>query len=111
MFLVLFLILVALFVALPVIGMAVWALWTTVVVGLVLGALGRLVVPGPQRIGLLATLIAGLCGSIIGGFLGQHVLDASRFVTLLLEIGVAALAVAAFTAVTKGRVPDRWNHF
>jgi uncharacterized membrane protein YeaQ/YmgE (transglycosylase-associated protein family) len=108
MFLILFVILLGLFVALPLAGMALWALWTTIVVGLILGALGRLVVPGPQRIGLLATLIAGLCGSILGGFLGQHVLDAGRFVTVLLEIGVAALAVAAFAAVTNRRVPQRW---
>jgi uncharacterized membrane protein YeaQ/YmgE (transglycosylase-associated protein family) len=107
MFLVLFLILLALFVALPLAGMALWALWTTIVVGLILGALGRLIVPGPQRIGLLATLIAGLCGSILGGFLGQHVLDAGRFVTVLLEIGVAAVTVAAFAAVTNRRVPHR----
>lgn len=108
MFLVLFLILVALFVVLPVAGMAFWALWTTIVVGLILGALGRLIVPGPQRIGFLATLIAGLCGSIVGGFLGQHVLDAGRFVTVLLEIGVAAVAVAAFAAATRRRVLNRW---
>jgi uncharacterized membrane protein YeaQ/YmgE (transglycosylase-associated protein family) len=107
MFLVLFLILVALFVALPLAGMALWALWTTIVIGLILGALGRLIVPGPQRIGVLATLVAGLCGSILGGFLGQHVLDAGRFVTVLLEIGVAALAVAAIAAVTNRRVPHR----
>jgi uncharacterized membrane protein YeaQ/YmgE (transglycosylase-associated protein family) len=107
MFLILFVILLALFVALPLAGMALWALWTTIVVGLILGALGRLIVPGPQRIGLLATLIAGLCGSILGGFLGQHVLDAGRFVTVLLEIGVAAVAVAAFAAVTNRRVLDR----
>ena len=94
MFLVLFLILVALFVALPLVGLALWALWTTIVVGLILGALGRLIVPGPQRIGFLATLMAGLCGSILGGFLGQHVLDVGRLLTVLLEIGIAALAVA-----------------
>jgi uncharacterized membrane protein YeaQ/YmgE (transglycosylase-associated protein family) len=107
MFLVLFLILLALFVALPLAGMALWALWTTIVVGMILGALGRLIVPGPQRIGLLATLVAGLCGSVLGGFLGQHVLDAGRFVTVLLEIGVAAAAVAAFAAFTNRRVPHR----
>jgi uncharacterized membrane protein YeaQ/YmgE (transglycosylase-associated protein family) len=110
MFLVLLVILFALFVALPLAGMALWALWTTIVVGLILGAVGRLVVPGPQRIGFLATLVAGLCGSILGGFLGQHVLDAGWFVTLLLEIGVAALAVAAFAAATNRhpQVPHRY---
>ncbi len=103
MFLVLFLILLALFVALPLAGMALWAFLTTLVVGLVLGGLGRLIVPGPQRIGFLATLMAGLCGSILGGFLGQHVMDVGGFLTLLLEIGVAALAVAAFAAATGRR--------
>lgn len=100
MFLVLFLILLALFVALPLAGIALWAFLTTLVVGLILGGLGRLIVPGPQRIGFLATLMAGLSGSILGGFLGQHVLDLGGFLTLLLEIGVAALAVAAFAAAT-----------
>ncbi len=109
MFLVLFLflLLVALFVALPVVGMAFWAVWTTIVVGLVLGALGRLVVPGPQRIGFLGTLISGLCGSLVGGFLGQHVLNAGGLLTVLLEIGVAALAVAAFASLRRGRVQSR----
>jgi uncharacterized membrane protein YeaQ/YmgE (transglycosylase-associated protein family) len=107
MILVLFLILVALFIALPLVGLALWTLWTTIVVGLILGALGRLVVPGPQRIGFLATLVAGLCGSIVGGFLGQHVLDVGRLATVLLEIGVAALAVAGFAGATNRRVSNR----
>src|ERR1700751_3753293 len=108
MFLVLFLVLLPLFVALPLAGMALWALWTTIVVGLILGALGRLIVPGPQRIGFLATLVAGFWGSIPGGFLGQLVPDLGRFVPVLLEIGVAALAVAAFAAATNRRVAGRW---
>ena len=41
-----------------------------VVVGLVLGALGRLIVPGPNRIGLWATLAVGLGGAILGGLIG-----------------------------------------
>jgi uncharacterized membrane protein YeaQ/YmgE (transglycosylase-associated protein family) len=108
MILALLLLLVALFVVLPLVGIALWALWTTIVVGLILGALGRLVVPGPQRIGFLATLVAGLCGSIVGGFLGQHVFHIDRLLTVLLEIGVAAAAVAAFAAATRRQVSGRW---
>jgi len=93
----LFLILVALFVVLPILGMAAWALVSTIVVGLIIGALGRLIVPGPTRIGFLATLICGLIGAIIGGFLGNHVFDVNGFATTLLEIGVAALVVAVLT--------------
>jgi uncharacterized membrane protein YeaQ/YmgE (transglycosylase-associated protein family) len=94
----LFLVLVCLFVVLPLVGMALWAVLSTIVVGLFMGALGRLIVPGYQRIGLLATLAAGLCGSILGGFLGQHVLGVGRLATILIEIGVAAAVVAAMAA-------------
>ena len=97
MILAVFVLLVILFVVFPLIGMALWALLTTIVVGLIIGALGRLVVPGVQAIGFLATVGSGLCGSIIGGFLGQHVLHVGYFATVLLEIGVAALLVAALT--------------
>jgi uncharacterized membrane protein YeaQ/YmgE (transglycosylase-associated protein family) len=104
----LFLVLVGLFVILPVLGLAFWAFWSIIVVGFVIGALGRLVVPGPQPIGLLATLMAGLCGSIVGGFIGQHVLDVGHLATALIEIGVAALAVAALVPLTGRRVSRRW---
>ena len=90
------------------IGLALWALWTTIVVGLIIGALARLVVPGPQRIGFLATVMAGLSGSIVGGFLGQHVLGVGGFATLLLEIGVAALVVVALVRAGRGQLTRRW---
>lgn len=89
-----FAVLVILFVVLPLVGMALWALVSTVIVGLVIGALGRLVVPGTQAIGFLATVGAGLCGSIIGGFVGQHVLHVGWLPTVLLEIGIAAVLAA-----------------
>ncbi len=41
------------------------------VAGLVIGALARLVVPGRQRLGILATLALGLVGSLIGGSIAQ----------------------------------------
>jgi uncharacterized membrane protein YeaQ/YmgE (transglycosylase-associated protein family) len=92
-----FLVLVALFVVLPVVGIALWTVLSTIVVGLVIGGLGRLVVPGSQPIGFLATLAAGLCGSILGGFLGQHVLDVGYLGTILMQIGVSAAVVALLT--------------
>ncbi len=98
MILAIFAVLVILFVVLPLIGMALWALISTVIVGLVLGALGRLVVPGIQPIGFLATVGAGLCGSIVGGFVGHHVLHVHWLGTLLLEIAIAAVLVALMAA-------------
>lgn len=105
MILALFVVLIVLFVVLPLVGMALWALFTTIVVGLVLGALGRLVVPGRQRISLLATALAGVIGAIVGGFLGDHVFTVGWFPTLLLEIGVSALLVLAMSGPrSAGRV-------
>ena len=38
-----------------------------IVAGLIIGALARLFTPGKQKLGLLATLLLGLAGSVIGG--------------------------------------------
>jgi uncharacterized membrane protein YeaQ/YmgE (transglycosylase-associated protein family) len=37
------------------------------VVGLVAGALARLIMPGKDTMGLLATMVLGVAGSIVGG--------------------------------------------
>ena len=104
MILAVFALLVILFVVLPLIGMALWAFLSTVAVGLIIGGLGRLVVPGVQPIGFLATVGAGLCGSIIGGFVGQHVLHVGWFGTMLLEVAIAAVAVSLWARQAR-RIP------
>jgi uncharacterized membrane protein YeaQ/YmgE (transglycosylase-associated protein family) len=38
--------------------------------GLIVGALARLALPGPDPMGILATIGLGLAGSFIGGLLG-----------------------------------------
>lgn len=94
----LFLILLVLFVVFPLAGMALWAIVSTLIVGLIIGAIARLVVPGRQRLSLLATALAGLIGAIVGGFIGNRALHVGGFATTLLEIGVAALVVAGLSA-------------
>ena len=46
------------------------ALIAWLLIGLVAGALARLIVPGRDPMGVLGTLVLGLVGSLIGGFLG-----------------------------------------
>ena len=41
-----------------------------VVVGLIAGALARLLVPGRDPMGIGATILLGIVGSFVGGFLG-----------------------------------------
>ena len=39
--------------------------------GLVIGALGRLVIPGPNPMSIPMTILVGIGGSIVGGFVGR----------------------------------------
>jgi uncharacterized membrane protein YeaQ/YmgE (transglycosylase-associated protein family) len=45
------------------------------IVGLIAGAVARLVVPGRDPLGLIGTLLLGLAGSLIGGFLAVAFTD------------------------------------
>lgn len=42
-----------------------------IIVGIVAGALARLLVPGRDPMGFVGTLVLGLAGSLIGGFLAR----------------------------------------
>ena len=41
------------------------------VVGIVIGAIARLIMPGSQNLGLLMTGVLGVAGSFIGGFISR----------------------------------------
>jgi uncharacterized membrane protein YeaQ/YmgE (transglycosylase-associated protein family) len=68
-----------------------------VITGLVIGALARLVVPGPQALGWLATILYGLGGSLIGGIVGDLV-GLGAVLQFLLAVLAAALLIAVFAA-------------
>ncbi len=62
-----------------------------VVVGFVIGGLGRLIVPGPNPIGLWRTLGVGLGGALVGSFVGA-ILGLGA-ISILLEVGASAALV------------------
>ena len=43
---------------------------TLIIVGLIAGALARLIVPGKQHMSIPMTIAIGMVGSFVGGFLG-----------------------------------------
>jgi uncharacterized membrane protein YeaQ/YmgE (transglycosylase-associated protein family) len=45
------------------------------VIGLIAGAVARLLVPGPDPLGWLGTLVLGLVGSFVGGLLSVALTD------------------------------------
>lgn len=68
-------------------------LFGLVVGGAIIGALGRLAVPGRQPIGCLGTTVAGIAGSILGGLIGRAVWGPGHGSNLLLAVLGAALVV------------------
>jgi len=102
--LVVFIALIVIFVVLPIVGVALWWLISTIVVGLLVGALGRLIVPGRNPIGFWATVACGLIGALLGGALGRA-LGHGRLLTILVEIAVSAGAVAVWSATHRSALP------
>ena len=43
----------------------------TIILGLVVGAIARFVLPGDQKMGWILTCVLGIAGSLIAGFVGQ----------------------------------------
>lgn len=75
--------------------------------GLFVGALGRLVVPGRQRMGLFSTALAGIAGSIAGGLIGRIVFGLryrySFLLALVLAVACTALIILAVQGGTRRR--------
>jgi len=65
--------------------------------GLIVGALGRLVVPGPNPMSIFHTILVGLAGSFIGGLVGRLILGwryrYSFGLGLILAVAASALIV------------------
>lgn len=47
-----------------------WTIIGLIIIGLIAGLIARLIIPGKQSIGILMTIVLGIVGSFVGGFLG-----------------------------------------
>jgi uncharacterized membrane protein YeaQ/YmgE (transglycosylase-associated protein family) len=78
--------------------MEVTGFFTAIIIGLIIGALGRLVVPGKQNIPIWLTLLIGVVAAILGtllaGALGVDDTAGIDWIELFLQIGFAAVGVA-----------------
>lgn len=72
------------------------------ILGLVAGALARLLVPGRDPIGLLGTLVLGLAGSLLGGFLARALFDDPAIGWIGATVG-AVILLLIYNAVTRRR--------
>ncbi len=78
-----------------------------IVAGLIIGALARLIKPGKQNLGLLATLGLGLVGSLIGGLIAQLFGTGGIFELNVLGFIVAVVAAVALIGVAEAITGSR----
>jgi uncharacterized membrane protein YeaQ/YmgE (transglycosylase-associated protein family) len=75
-----------------------------IVIGLIIGALGRLIVPGKQHIPIWLTIVVGIAAAFIGTFIARAVGVADiDWIELVLQVVVAAIGVLVVAAVYRGR--------
>lgn len=73
-----------------------------ILIGVVIGVLARLVLPGRQHIGVLATVLLGIAGALIGGTIASAIGEGDIFE--LNFIGTIAGVIAAVLLIA---VADR----
>jgi uncharacterized membrane protein YeaQ/YmgE (transglycosylase-associated protein family) len=78
--------------------MTVTGIITAIIVGAIIGALGRLVVPGRQPIPIWLTIVVGIIAAFIGTFIARAVgiptaTNGIDWLELLVQVIVAAIGV------------------
>ncbi len=75
--------------------MTISALITWLIIGLVIGGLAHLLVPGRQRIGILLTLLFGVVGAFVGGIVTAAIVGGGHLIiSFVVSVIVAAVLIA-----------------
>ncbi|ACU37253.1 GlsB/YeaQ/YmgE family stress response membrane protein [Actinosynnema pretiosum subsp. pretiosum] len=78
-----------------------------IVAGLIIGALARLIKPGKQNLSVIATLLLGLVGSVIGGTIANVLGTGDVFELNVLGFIVAVIASVLLIGVAEGLSGNR----
>ncbi|WNG84402.1 GlsB/YeaQ/YmgE family stress response membrane protein [Mycobacterium sp. ITM-2016-00316] len=84
--------------------MTVTGIFTAILIGIVVGVLGRLLLPGKQPIGMLLTILVGIVSALVGTALARAIgiptaTGGIDWLELLVQVLVAAAGVALLTAL------------
>ena len=82
-------------------GIIVW-----IIIGLIAGALGKLIMPGDDPGGIIVTILIGIAGAFVGGFIMQNILGlgSGGFIwTIIVATIGAIILLAIYRAVVGGR--------
>jgi uncharacterized membrane protein YeaQ/YmgE (transglycosylase-associated protein family) len=93
-----------------------WFIISMLVIGLIAGFIARALVPGPDPMSVAATILLGIVGSFIGGFLGwalfgkdveEGALQPSGLLGSIIGAVIALLVYRAVSSRGRGRLARR----
>jgi uncharacterized membrane protein YeaQ/YmgE (transglycosylase-associated protein family) len=87
-------------------GILTWLIW-----GLFVGALARILLPGRQRLGIVLTMVLGVVGSLLGGFVSTELLGVgdrndADFGSFVIAVVTSVALLAVYDRVNR-LLPDR----
>ncbi len=81
-------------------GNAIGTIVGAVLAGIIIGPLARLVLPGKQNLSIVMTIVVGMVGALVGGFIAQWlgVADTNGidWIKLIIQVAVAAVAIVVY---------------
>jgi uncharacterized membrane protein YeaQ/YmgE (transglycosylase-associated protein family) len=78
-----------------------------ILVGAVVGVLARFLVPGEDPLGLIGTIVLGIVGAVVGGWLAGEVFGETKGVDWIASIVVAVALVLLVRLLRRGEVGRR----
>jgi uncharacterized membrane protein YeaQ/YmgE (transglycosylase-associated protein family) len=77
------------------------------ILGLIAGAIARLLVPGRDPMGWLGTIVLGCVGALVGGFLGRALFGDNDGVGLIGAVIGSIIVLLIYNAAVGGRDRSR----
>jgi len=79
-----------------------------IVLGLVAGLLAKLLMPGKGPAGFIVTILLGIGGALLGGFIGQFLgfgdVTGFNLVSVALAVGGAVLLLVIYGALKRAKI-------
>ena len=85
--------------------MEIGGIISALIIGVIIGALGRLIVPGKQKIALWLTILIGIVAALIGTAIVGPLRDTSGidWIEIIVQVALAAVGVVVASKLMESR--------